>query len=67
MRYLRRFLAFWYDFLVGDRWELFVGPMVALAVGWALVGAHVAAAVAGFVMFVMVAGIGALSVALTIL
>ncbi len=32
MAYLRRFGAFWYDFLVGDRSELFVGPLVALVV-----------------------------------
>ena len=30
MRYLRAFGAFWYDFLVGDRPELFVGAIVAL-------------------------------------
>jgi hypothetical protein len=28
---VRRFAAFWYDFIVGDSWELAVGVMVVLA------------------------------------
>ena len=36
MSYLRRVGAFLYDFLVGDAWELFVGPLVALGVVWGL-------------------------------
>jgi hypothetical protein len=42
MRYVIAFGRFWYDFLIGDRPELFIGPIVALAaaalavkVGWA--------------------------------
>jgi hypothetical protein len=31
MRYVIAFGRFWYDFLIGDRPELFVGPIVALA------------------------------------
>ena len=31
MRYVIAFGQFWYDFLIGDRPELFVGPIVALA------------------------------------
>jgi hypothetical protein len=31
MHYVTAFGRFWYDFLVGDRPELFVGPIVALA------------------------------------
>ncbi len=34
MRYLRGFGAFWYDFLVGDRPELFLGAIAILAVAW---------------------------------
>lgn len=34
MRYLRAFGAFWYDFLVGDRPELFVGVIAILALVW---------------------------------
>jgi hypothetical protein len=32
MRYLRAFGRFWYDFLIGDRPELFIAPIVGLAV-----------------------------------
>ena len=42
MRYLIAFGRFWFDFLIGDRPELFVGPIVGLALvavliqlGWA--------------------------------
>jgi hypothetical protein len=31
MRYLRSFLAFWYDFIVGDDWMVAAGVVVALA------------------------------------
>ncbi len=34
MRYLGAFGAFWYDFLIGDRPELFVGSIVVLGVVW---------------------------------
>jgi hypothetical protein len=30
MRYVIAFGRFWYDFLIGDRPELFVGPIAAL-------------------------------------
>ena len=66
MRWLRAFGRFWYDFLVGDRWELFVGPIVALAVAWLLVGAHVAGGLVGAVLFLSIAAVGALSVGLTL-
>jgi hypothetical protein len=32
MSRLRAFCAFWYDFLVGDDWRIFVGVVLALAV-----------------------------------
>jgi hypothetical protein len=45
MRYLITFGQFWFDFLIGDRPELFVGPIVGLALvatlmqlGWAAAG-----------------------------
>lgn len=66
MGHLRAFGAFWYDFLVGDRWELFVGPIAALVVAWALVRADVAPALIGGVLFVLVAAVGAVSVLLTL-
>ncbi len=31
MRYVTAFGRFWYDFLIGDRPELFVGPILGLA------------------------------------
>jgi len=34
--WLRRFLAFWYDFVVGDDWLVAVGVVAGLAVTYAL-------------------------------
>jgi hypothetical protein len=65
MRYVRAFGAFWYDFLVGDRPELFVGPIVALFLAWILVRGSVDAAIVGLVLFVAVALVGAFSLYLT--
>jgi hypothetical protein len=31
MRFLRSFLRFWYDFIVGDDWTVAIGVIVALA------------------------------------
>lgn len=50
MTWLRRFGAFLYDFLVGDAWELFIGPIVVLVVGWALVQAGLGSAVIGLLV-----------------
>ncbi len=63
---LRAFGAFWYDFLVGDRWELFVGPIAALAVAWALVRADVTPALVGGILFLLVAAVAATSILLTL-
>jgi hypothetical protein len=45
MRYVSAFGRFWYDFLIGDRPELFVGPIVGLGLvavltqlGWTAAG-----------------------------
>lgn len=65
MRYVRAFAAFWYDFLVGDRPELFAGPVLALFVAWLLVHDHVAAGASGLVLFVAVVAVGGLSLYLT--
>lgn len=54
MKYVRQFIAFLYDFLVGDAWELFVGPIVAMVVAWALVQAGLSAAVVGALLFASV-------------
>ena len=61
MRYVRAFGAFWYDFLVGDRPELFLGPIVALLLAWILVRGGVNPGIIGIVLFAAVAGVGALS------
>jgi uncharacterized membrane protein len=65
MRYVRAFGAFWYDFLVGDRPELFLGPIAALLCAWLLVGAGVTPGVTGSVLFLAVCAVGALSLYLT--
>ncbi len=65
MRYVRAFGAFWYDFLVGDRPELFLGPIVALFLAWVLVRGGVSAGIIGIILFAAVAGVGALSLYLT--
>jgi len=41
MRHLRRFLAFWYDFVVGDDWRVAAGVVAALGASAALVRAGV--------------------------
>ena len=32
MRYLRGFLYFWYDFIIGDAWEVAVGVVATLVI-----------------------------------
>ena len=66
MTFLRRFAGFWYDFLVGDHWELFVGPIAALAVVWLAVGAGLAGPAAGLLLVALIAGVAASSVALAV-
>jgi hypothetical protein len=63
MTWLRRFGAFWYDFLVGDRWELFVGPIVALAIAGLLTAAGLSGAIVGVLLFAGIVAVGAFSVA----
>lgn len=62
MTYVRRFVAFWYDFLVGDRPELFAGSIAILAVVWLAIGAGLRPAAAGFALVLLVAALGGLSV-----
>ncbi len=38
MKYVARFGMFWYDFLIGDCWQIAAGVVVALAVTAAMVG-----------------------------
>jgi hypothetical protein len=62
VNYVRKFFAFLYDFLVGDSWELFVGPIVALVVAWVLLQAGTSPGLVGIALFVIVAVVGALNV-----
>jgi len=62
MTYVRKFFAFLYDFLVGDSWELFVGPIVALVLAWALLQAGMGPGFVGIALFIIVATVGALNV-----
>ncbi len=62
MAFLRRFVGFWYDFLVGDRWELFLGPILALAIVGIALAAGLDGAAAGLILFVLIAGVAAVSV-----
>lgn len=54
MKYARQFGAFLYDFIVGDAWELAVGPVIGLVVVWLLVQAGFGAGLIGGVLFVAV-------------
>ena len=40
MNFLKRFLAFWYDFVVGDDWAVAAGVVVLLAATGALAQAN---------------------------
>ena len=66
MVYLRRFGAFLYDFLVGDAWELFVGPIAAVVVAWGLIQMGVSAIVVGVFLFAMVIAVASLHVVLAL-
>ncbi len=59
---LRAFGAFWYDFLVGDRMELFVGPIAALALIWLLLQLGVGSAIAALMLFAGISLVGLASV-----
>jgi ABC-type uncharacterized transport system permease subunit len=62
MRYLRAFGTFWYDFLVGDRAELFVGSIAALVLIWLAIRSGLDPAVAGLLLTVVILAVGALSI-----
>lgn len=57
MRFVIAFGRFWYDFLIGDRPELFVGPIVGLAVV-AVVTALGGSAASGLLLFAFVVASG---------
>jgi len=62
VRYLRAFGAFWYDFLVGDRPELFVGSIVALVLVWLAIQAGLDAGLGGWVLTAAILIVGGLGV-----
>jgi hypothetical protein len=61
IRFTRAFLHFWSDFLIGDRLELFIGPIVALIGAALLVRADVPGVLIGAVYFGAVVLVGAIS------
>jgi hypothetical protein len=63
MRSLRAFAAFWYDFLIGDRPELFVGSIGALGLGWLLIGLGLNPTAAGGLLTVLILLLAGLSIA----
>lgn len=40
MKYITNFFWFWYDFIVGDAWEVAVGVVATFVVAWAIVHAQ---------------------------
>lgn len=62
MSYIRRFIGFWSDFLVGDRPELFVGPIAALGLTWLAVRSGAPGALSALALFGLIALIGAASI-----
>lgn len=62
IRYLRAFGTFWYDFLVGDRPELFVGSIAILGAVWLAVQAGLEPGLAGLMLTVLVLSLAAVSV-----
>jgi hypothetical protein len=66
MRYVRGFFTFLYDFLVGDSWELFVGPLVVLAMGALLATAGVPGEIVGALLFAGVVAVIALNLTLAL-
>ena len=43
MKYLRSFVLFWWDFIVGDDWLLAAGVVLALGLCWVLTHHDIAA------------------------
>jgi hypothetical protein len=62
MSYLRSFGAFWYDFLIGDRPELFVGSIIVLGAVWLAIGAGFDPTAAGGLLVALILGLLGLSV-----
>ena len=62
MGYLRGFWSFWYDFLIGDRPELFIGSIFVLAVVWIAINMGLSPEVAGGLLTVLILVLAGLSI-----
>lgn len=62
MRYVRGFGAFWHDFLIGDRPELFAGSIVVLGLVWIAIEMGLSPAVAGGVLAILILCLAGLSI-----
>lgn len=62
MTYVQRFFAFWYDFVIGDAWDVAAGVVVALVITGVLAhtGENLARAM-GFVLVAAIIGVVGLS------
>ena len=66
MTFLRSFGAFWYDFLIGDRPELFAGPIVVFVLIAVGLRAGLGADLAAIALTLLVLGTAAASVAFAV-
>jgi hypothetical protein len=66
MRFARQVFDFLYDFLVGDAWELFVGPITGVVVALLAIQAGVPPAAAGALLVAIVVLVGAVHLALAL-
>lgn len=62
MRYLRAFGSFWYDFLIGDRPELFIGSIVVLGLVWIAINMGLSPTVAGGLLTILIVLLAGLSI-----
>jgi len=56
----RQAFRFLYDFLVGDAWELFVGPIAGIVVASILLQAGLGPGAAGLLLFAIVVSVAAI-------
>lgn len=64
MKYLRGFVAFWYDFIVGDAWEVAAGVVASLVLLYLLAHNSSGAAGSGAVLLLPVAIVALLAFSL---
>jgi hypothetical protein len=62
VHYLRAFGAFWYDFLIGDRPELFIGSIAVLALVWIAINIGLSPTIAGGLLTVLILVLAGLSI-----